>query len=309
MRKSILVVPLVAAVLGGCSSEADKPASSQVVATVNGDELTSMQLDERLQAVPAGFDRRNADVQRNVLSASIDELLFKQRAIEEGLDKTPAVSRAIERARDGVLAKAYLDKIAPRTPPSEVEVSRFYTSKPYLFAQRREYDLTDVSVAGTPAETQPYVEAFKRPGTTLDSLIEMIRNNGVEVVPTSVRVTADQLPDKLALGLARQGPGDNVNYSTGNVQHFVRIDAVRPNPVPLDLARPRIAAALQNERVTALLGTEAKRLRQTAEIEYGDLGRKIQSGELAKAAEQAPPSPAGRPKDVNKTIGRGASGL
>ncbi|WP_165799580.1 EpsD family peptidyl-prolyl cis-trans isomerase [Sphingomonas oleivorans] len=292
--------------LPACSGESHQ-STSQVVAIVSGEELTAPMLETELTRLPEGADRRDPGVQRATVDRMITQTLFAKRAEELGLAQTPAVAREIESARKTILAGAYLKSIAGERKPSDAEISAFFEAHPELFAQRRQYVLTDVPLRSTAAEIGKYVAAFKQGQQDRESFLALLRKDGVSATAGMMTVSADQVPETLARRLASMTAGDRITYRMGDVQHFAWIEEIRPSPVPLALARSSIASFLSQKRMAEIAESNGKTMRAKAKVEYGDVGKMI----LAKAMPAATPPvrPGAAMENRKDQIMRGAAGL
>jgi EpsD family peptidyl-prolyl cis-trans isomerase len=292
--------------LAGCSGEKERNAS-QVVAVVGDEEITAPMLESELARLQDPASRRNPLVQKTVTERLISQTLFAQRAQALDLDQTPAVAREVESARRAVLAKAYLDSIKTGGPPAETEIAAFYRANPTLFADRRDYVLTEVAVRSDPADIQPFVEMFKSGNGDAGSLATRLQADGVAAAPTTLTIPSDRLPEPLARRLASMKAGDRITYRTGDVQHFLWVAASRPSPVPLALAHDTISGFLADKHVAAVADRAAKTMRAETQVEYGDVGKTILAGATKSGAAEAAPAPSR--KIAADTVQRGAAGL
>jgi len=137
--KSLLaMLALCGALLAGCEAGSASSPASQVAARIDGDVI-------RVQDVNAA---RDAGTRREALDRLIDQQLALRRALEQRLDREPAVVQALETCRAEILARAYLQQMAQgQPPPSPQEVRAYYVAHPELFAQRRLYTLEEIEVA------------------------------------------------------------------------------------------------------------------------------------------------------------------
>src|SRR5437870_7592331 len=120
---------IFATALTGCDRVAADRADPQLVARVNGIEISARQIRTGGSASVA-----------QAVEKVIDRELLVQKALEAGLERDPQVKDSIDNARRQVLAQAYLDRAASAaTQPGKEEVRAFYAENPALFAERRIY--------------------------------------------------------------------------------------------------------------------------------------------------------------------------
>jgi hypothetical protein len=142
----IVVLCLAATVPAGCDRAQAERGSAQLVAKVNGAEISVRQI----RSAAAGG---TAPVANQALDKVIDRELLVQQAIKADLEKDPAVRDAIDASRRQVLAQAWLDKIAAGNSVSRNEIHSFYAQNPALFAERRVYRVRETRLV--PAEQLP----------------------------------------------------------------------------------------------------------------------------------------------------------
>ena len=85
MKQSVFWILTLALALGACHRKAE----GQVVAVVNGDEVTSSELNAELQGANLPPDMDKDEARSKVLQSLIDRRLLPQQARAGGLDETP----------------------------------------------------------------------------------------------------------------------------------------------------------------------------------------------------------------------------
>ena len=155
-------------VLTACGKKdeaASKKSDSQVVAMVNGDEITIHQVNFQLQRMGQMNEAQSKAAAKQVLARLVEMQLLKQKAIETKLDKDPAVLQAMESSKDQMLAQAYLEKLITKTPKtSTAEIDTFYKEHPELFENRRVFRLQELVVSVNKdkfAETETSLKGIK----------------------------------------------------------------------------------------------------------------------------------------------------
>jgi EpsD family peptidyl-prolyl cis-trans isomerase len=155
-------------VIAGCSSEAEP--TGQVVATVEGVEITQTDLNAEL----AGLKGRNADEQklleRSALENIVNRTLLAQAAAAQDLDKSPDGALTKRRAEQMAMISLFEKSVTAKTPEvSTEEASEFVTENPMLFDQRRIFLVEQIAVNANspkllkdlePLNTMPEVQAY-----------------------------------------------------------------------------------------------------------------------------------------------------
>jgi len=111
--------------LSGCDKRLKD--SGQVLARVNGDEISVHQVNFALQYARQRNTAPNAS--EAVLETMISRQLAVQEAISLGLDRNPDVMMRLQEARLETLASAYAAEVARKLPPiRDEDVASFYRS-------------------------------------------------------------------------------------------------------------------------------------------------------------------------------------
>lgn len=155
-------------VLAGCSSEAEP--TGQVVATVDGVEITQTELNAELAGIKGRNATEQAALQRAALQNIVNRTLLTQAATEQELDKSPEGAITKRRAEQMALIALLEKSITARTPAvSTEEAQEFVTENPTLFDQRRIFLVEQIAVNANspkllkdlePLNTMPEVQAY-----------------------------------------------------------------------------------------------------------------------------------------------------
>jgi EpsD family peptidyl-prolyl cis-trans isomerase len=321
IRTSLLALAVLAATgtLQGCGKEEHKKAASQVIAKVNGDEISVHQVNFVLSKAQ-GITTENAEqAKREILDKLIDQQLAIQQAEAAKLDRNPAVMQNIEAARRDILARAYLEQIAaaqPKVTPDEAK--KYYSEHPELFSQRRVYSLQEILVPASSAADVRQLVAQNKPmqdiaGTLKERNVKFAANAGVR--------PADQLPMAVASQLQSVKDGQTVVIDSPQGTMVVHIANSQSQPVTEVDALPRIQQFLGNQRNSEAVAKELKNLRakaaieQTSEIAAAPPPSTVAPAAPAPAPDATTPTPASTPaaKDTDaidaKSVAKGVAGL
>ena len=268
-----VIIAFSAALLAGCKSMGGEP-SGQVVAVVDGRELTTAQLEQMLVIEGVSPQDSTPEIRAQAFNNLIDQSLIVAAAEKQGLDKTPDFTRQLDQSRKLLLSQQYFAKMGSSQIVTPTEVSQYYASHPYLYENRRRYTLSDVPVKYS-SGIERYITLFNAPSATLEGLVSALKADGVSATISTKTLTADELPTVLAEKLSSMTPGTNVTFKMDDVQHFARIDSASLNPVALDLARNQIESIIQSEQFQRIANNENQRLRKAAKIELGQIGKSI----------------------------------
>jgi len=256
MHIEMLALLACATVLAGCGPAAGERAGQQLVARVNGVEISASQIR------PGGAGIAQA------VEKVIDRELLVQKALEAGLERDPQVAAQVDNARREVLAQAYLERAArAAAKPSREEVRAFYAENPGLFAERRIYRTREISVAAN----ADMVDALRSQAATtrdIDELAAWLRARGAAAVVVNETQPAEQRPLAFLPVLGRMKPGELAVLSIPGGAAAIQLVEAQDAPLPLEQAAPLIETFLAGRKRLAVAEAEVRRLRETARIEY-----------------------------------------
>lgn len=249
-------LPLIALTIGITACDR-APADAQLIARVNGAEISAREIH------PDG----SASVAQAVEKV-IDRELLVQKALEEGLERDPAVKDSIDNARRQVLAQAYLDRAASTaSKPSPGEVRAFYAENPALFAERRIYRMRELVVSAN-AEMVDVLRAQAARETDLDAVASWLKSRNVRFSAAAETQPAEQLPLAFLPQMARMKAGDIGVFRTPAGANVIQVVNVEDAPLALGESQALIEEFLAGRKRLEVAAAEVKRLRAAARIEY-----------------------------------------
>lgn len=175
------------ALVGACDRSKDTP-KGQVVATVNGDDITIHELNSELSLARPPADVPRKTVEQIVLARVIERKMLADVARQRGLDKNPDFLLAQRRVDDGLLVQALQGDIAKKVAlPTREAAEKYIESHSDQFAQRKLYTIDQIqflrppniaSLGLEPAKTMADVAAvltvgkieFRRNTASVDAL-------------------------------------------------------------------------------------------------------------------------------------------
>jgi EpsD family peptidyl-prolyl cis-trans isomerase len=263
--RSAAVLMLAAALaLSACGDKAKK--TGQALASVNGEEITVLQLNEEMQR--AGVQAAQQDTARKqLLEGLIDRQLLQNEAAKDKLERDPQVMQAIERAKAMIVAQAYMQKrIGSQARPAKGEVEQYYQQHPEFFANRKQFDMRQLVLA-----TKDVSEQLKSQLDSVKSLEDAaawLDGHQIKYVRAGLTRTSTDLPPELGARLAAMPKGQLFIIREGERSMLIQITDVKDSPLSLDAATAQIEQFLFNKKNKEAAEAEIKRLRSTAKIEY-----------------------------------------
>jgi EpsD family peptidyl-prolyl cis-trans isomerase len=310
-QTKVLTVSVIAIALAismaGCSKGGDKPKATQVAAKVNGSEISVHQVNallSKLQGVPP---EAAAKVRQEVLGKLVDQQLAFDQAVEKKLDRNPDVMMAIESAKREIVARAYLEQIvSAQSKPSEDEARKYYSENPYLFSQRKVFNLQEMMLPKDPGVRQE-LRGQIAAGKSMEDLAGWLKTKGVQFRAAAGNKPAEQVQLDILPKLAALNAGQTSLIEGEQNDFVVRVISAQAAPVEESVARPRIMQFLQNVNAQKVVEAEMARLKASAKIEYlGDFANGAAAPVEAKpqAAAAAPET-----KPAGPNIEKGVAGL
>ena len=270
---------LAAAGLSACGDKEKKPG--QALASVNGEEITIMQLNEEMQRVNVPAAQQTA-ASKQLLESLIDRQLLQNAATKDKVDRDPKVIQAIERAQALIIAQAYMQKrLGNIARPTKAEVEDYFTRNPQFFTQRKQFDMRQLVIAS--ADMTDQLKAAMDAAKGLDEVAAWLDANKVKYARAQLSRTSADLAPELSAKLLAIPKGQLFIIREGDRSLLNALVDVRDNPVDLAAAAPQIEQFLFNKKNKDAADTELKQLRAVAKIEYLN-----KNGEAAKPAVAVP---------------------
>jgi EpsD family peptidyl-prolyl cis-trans isomerase len=293
---------LSAAGLVACGDKVNAAKSGQALVSVNGEEITALQLNEELQRSGAtAAQAQQPAVTKQLLESLVDRQLVVNAAVQEHIDRDPQVVRAIERSKALLIAQAYVQKKlgAAAVKPTAAEVSDYYAANPQFFAERKQLDMRQLVLAG---EIEPEVKSVIDRAKTLDEVATYLDAHQISYSRNQVSRTTTDLPKELSAKLLTMAEGQLFLVREGQRSVLSVVVDVRDAPVKPEVAAPQIEQFLVANKSKVAVTAEVARLRAAAKIEYLN---KAAEAPAPAAAALAAPAPAGQ----SDTAARGVAGL
>ena len=262
MRLRIAVVLAVALATSGCG----KKAEGQVVAIVNGEEISAAELNAELRKVslPPGADAKLA--RASVLQRIVDRRVISQQAREDGLDKTPDFLNQQRRMTEDLLIRMFADRQANTNQlPDEKQLAQYISQNTRMFADREQWSLEQLRFA---MPTDPKILRKLDSTQSLQEIAKVLGEAGISATPAKTRLDTAVIPADIYGRVATMPAGKPFIFPVGGQGIASVIVSREPAPLIGDQARPIAVAALRHEQSRQLMQRKLKTLRQAAKVEY-----------------------------------------
>ena len=293
-----LALPLLVALLAaGCSDQKEETATTgspkQVVAKVNGTELSLDQVNYALQRIPNLDKAQSQAASLQVVRSLVDQEVIAQKAVSDKLDSDPAVVQALDAARRQILAEAYMGrKLGATTKPTDAEVSDYFNQHPELFANRKIYRLQEISVKA-PKDKHEAIRNQLNASKTLNEFAEWLKSENFPVKAAQGVKAAEQLPLDMLPKLAQMPVGQAMVVNAPDGLLVIVMAGAQPQPVTLEQAKSAIERLLQTQARQKAAKAELEALKSAAKIEY--LGEYADAGKQEAASPAAETAPVAEP--------------
>jgi len=259
MRHGFILPSLlgVGMLLAGCNKSAP---SGQVVATVNGKEVTRYELSVEPAAVnaPPGTDLDT--LLPGLLNSVIDRKVAVQEAKKRDFDKRPDYIARIARINETMLAEDLFNDWTREAPaPTEPEIRAFLAANPQAFANHRVYTIDQISVASEGARDDDL-----KPLMTIGDVAGYLRGHSQPFGRSIVTLDSASLNPKFDAALSSQPRGNPLILRNGPVTNIVSVVEVRDEPVEMSVQREAAIAALKRKKAAERLVAA----RKAAQIKY-----------------------------------------
>lgn len=309
-----VLLSLALCVMAGCG-ERDSTAATQVIAKVNGDEISVHQVNNALAQINNLQPENTEQARRQIVDKLINQQLAIQQAEENKIDRSTEVMMKIDAARRDILTRAYLAQVVAALPkPSEEEATSFYNEHPALFAERRIYNLQEVVLE----EPHPSADEIRQlvAGKSMDQILAALKERDINFNTNSGTRAAEQIALPVLDGLAKIKDGETGVVETPKALLILHVTASQSAPVTQEVALQRIPQYLANEQAKKAITEDLERLKAQADIKYMDQVASAPAGEAAGANPDAaseagaagPAAQTAEPDNGNSTA-KGISGL
>jgi EpsD family peptidyl-prolyl cis-trans isomerase len=275
---------LLAATLGACGDKAKEKKPGQALASVNGEEVTVLQLNEELQRAGVSAAQQDA-ASKQLLQGLIDRQLLQAAAAKENLDRDPKVMQAIDRARSLIIAQAYLQKhIGSVAKPTPAEIEDYYNKHPEFFSNRKQFSMNELVISAN--DFTPEVRTAADSARSLEEVAVWLDAHKIKYGRNQVTRSTADVPPQLSSKLLGMPKGQLFVVKEGTRAMFISVAEIKDAPVSLQVASNQIEQFLVNRKNKELAAAELQRLRADAKIEYLNKS-------LVPDAKAAPAPPAG----------------
>ena len=283
--------------LSGCGmiGGGGKAPKGQVVATVNGEEITVTELNRELGGAASANPAERKAAEQAALESIITRKLVAQASKEQKLDKTPIFAQQETQAQEALLVGAMQRKIASTVvAPTRAEGEKFVADHPDMFANRRVMVVDQIVVGAFKPELMKEFE----PMTTLEQIEAVLVRENLDFQRTTTVLDTLNAPEDLTKTLGKLPPNEIFIFPRGSAVFVNQIRDNRVMPFTGDRAVNYAMAGLKSLRTQEALVKQLEAIRKAGEgeITYNDKYKPVKAAAkpAAPAAKGAPATPAAK---------------
>ncbi len=271
MKVKVLVSALfMSTILVGCGGENnDKKQDSQVAANVNGEEVTVHQLNQTLGQLRVKVTQENQqEIKLKALDHLVDQTLVLQAAKQARLDRSPDILSALEAAKRKVLVDAYVQRTLQGVgKPTSQEIEAFYNEHPQIFADRKVFVYTQLTMPVEKDALESLVAELKVI-ERLEELLPILQEKGIAYKKVVEAKASEKLPPPLLAPLNVLKVGDVGYLKMSDGLLVIELQQALAQPITLEQATPAIGRQLYNQKQKEATEKLVESLKGNAQVEY-----------------------------------------
>ncbi len=296
----LALAPVLCVALGACHipgmGGGAKP-TGQVVATVNGKEVTLLELRQELSGVTFSNPESRKAGEQAALQQILSRRILSAAAHDQGIDKTPEFAVEKQRTIDNLMASALQQKLMHEVPdPTRDEAVRFVSDHPGMFEDRKVFVVDQLRVGRPPKPLDPKeLEPLK----TLDQVQDFLKSKSIPFEHTLQ--TVDSLgANPQAIDAVMKLPAGEVFIMPANGGFTANvIQQTKPYPFTGDPAVSYALQAIKSQRVREAVTKELSAIvtRGAKSVQFNDAYKPAKAPGAAgakPAASGAPAAPAAK---------------
>jgi peptidyl-prolyl cis-trans isomerase C len=259
--RGLLVTVGAAALLVGCHS---KPGG-QVVATVNGDEVTLTELNAELGNMNAqGVDK--STLQKAALERIVERKLLAGAARTDGIDQSPEFIVKRKQLEDALLVQMLAQKIAGGIKaPTTADLDKFIADNSNMFAGRVIYTVDQLQFE------EPKRDDYKKlmaDAHSMDAVVAALDKLGIKYQRQNAQVDSAMVPPQMLQQISKLPAGEPFLVPAQGKITVSVITGTKPAPLTTEVARPLAVNAVRNNQLGKSLQQRLTTERGKAQIQY-----------------------------------------
>jgi EpsD family peptidyl-prolyl cis-trans isomerase len=261
-----------ALLVAGCGKKGGgELEKGQVVATVNGQDITVHELNAELQGaqIPANISpEQKKQLEQAALQQVVNRRILADVARERGLDKTPMYLLQERRADENILVQMLQRQMSGAIKqPTQTEIDTFVAQNPDLFAERKIFTIDQIQFE---APRDPAVLRKYQPLKTMDEVEAMLKQDGLQYKRAPSKLDVATANPQLVEQVLKMPKDDIFLIPAGRVMVANKITNTEVQPLTGDQANQLATGLLQQRKFQDLIkrDLEPKVKKAESEVKY-----------------------------------------
>lgn len=248
---------------------------AEVLATVNGKNITKEDVNSILKSAGITFDQLRPDLKQKVVDQAIERELLKEYAIKSGIQKDPEYKKALEKIKQDLAMEIWMKKQFDSIKISDKEAEDFYKKNIEKFKRPETVHARHILVKSEEEAKKIIEELKKTPKDKLkDKFIELAKTksvgpsgkNGGDLGyfgPKQMVKPFSEAAFKLKVGEITTTP---VRTQFG--YHIIYVEDKKPaSTIPFAEVKDKIKQQLKMQKFQEVVTKKAEELKKSAKIE------------------------------------------
>lgn len=274
MRKSFTAALMLGtALLSACGDKkgGGELEKGQVVATVNGNDVTVHELNAELQGanLPQNLNAdQKKQVEQGALQQVVNRRILADIARERGLDKTPMFLLQTKRAEETILVQMLQRQMSSSVKqPSQTDIATFIAQNPDLFAERKIFTVDQIQFQ---APRDPRILQKYQPLKTMAEVEAMLKQDGLQYRRAPATLDVARANPQLAEQVLKMNREDIFIIPAGQIMVANLITDTKVQPLTGAEAQQLAAGLIQQRAFNDLLkrDLEPKVKKAEGEVKY-----------------------------------------
>ena len=221
-----------AMLLAGCGKKHEGQAViGQVIAHVGPDDVTQQELDNELRLANVPADKRTDQVIKAALSRIVERKYLVQQALAAKLDREPTVHLDLLRAREQILAGAFVQRDLSNKMSSVAknEIDSYIQGHPKQFDQREVFQIEQISF-NSPKDVAALAAATKD-FKTLDQVEGKLNEMNIKFSRGTASLDSATMPAEMLKVLDARKPDDIYFIRSRGSASFFKVTSVDSKPL------------------------------------------------------------------------------
>lgn len=262
-RSKLLAVSLLVLLsTSGCKRE----ATGQVVAVVNGEEITLQEINAELSGAQIPQNTDTKQIQQRLLQRIVERRLVAGTARADGIDKDQEYLLKHRQMDDSLLIQL-LGERTGRTfrIPDPSALDKYIATHPTIFGQRVVYQVDQILFA--PPSDFNQIRKLKD-DHSLDAVAATLTSLGIKFQRSNGQLDSAKLAPDMIAHMNKLPQGEPFLVPQPGSIFVGVITAITPAPLAVEDARPLAIQFMRKEAVDAAFKQRLKTAKAEAKIEY-----------------------------------------